>query len=89
MIILKKKEAPFQLMDNCFITGQFSSSFSTTIIGKLEKPEINLRDIDLRGRKVLLEADFFFIRALSIKGRINHEGQVYHKRGNRPKNRFI
>lgn len=57
-------------MDNCFITGQFSSSFSTTIIGKLEKPEINLRDIDLRGRKVLLDADFFLSEPLVLKGEL-------------------
>ena len=46
-------------MNNQFITGKFTSSFSTTIIGKIEKPVIDLRDIELRGRKVLVDADFF------------------------------
>jgi len=46
-------------MNNQFITGKFKSSFSTTIIGKIENPVIDLRDIELRGRKVLDDADFF------------------------------
>ena len=46
-------------MNNPFITGKFKSSFSTTIIGKIENPVIDLRDIDLRGRKILHEAEFF------------------------------
>ena len=46
-------------MNNQYITGKFTSSFSTTIIGKIEKPVIDLRDIELRGRKVLEDADFF------------------------------
>jgi outer membrane protein OmpA-like peptidoglycan-associated protein len=46
-------------MNNQFITGKFKSSFSTSIIGRIEKPVIDLRDIDLRGRKVLYDADFF------------------------------
>jgi outer membrane protein OmpA-like peptidoglycan-associated protein len=46
-------------MNNPFITGTFKSSFSTTIIGKIENPVIYLRDINLRGRKILYEAEFF------------------------------
>jgi outer membrane protein OmpA-like peptidoglycan-associated protein len=46
-------------MNNQYITGKFTSSFSTTIIGKIEKPFVDLRDIELRGRKVLEDADFF------------------------------
>jgi outer membrane protein OmpA-like peptidoglycan-associated protein len=46
-------------MNNPFITGKFKSSFSTTIIGKIEKPITDFRDIELRGRKVLYDADFF------------------------------
>jgi outer membrane protein OmpA-like peptidoglycan-associated protein len=51
-------------MNNHFITGQFKSSFSTTTIGNIEKPFINLRGIELRGRKVLKDADFFFSKPL-------------------------
>ena len=46
-------------MNNQIIIGQFKSSFSTSIIGKIEMPFTDLRDIELRGRKVLCEADFF------------------------------
>lgn len=46
-------------MNKQLITGRFTSSFSTTIIGKIEKPVIDLRDIELRGRKTLYDADFF------------------------------
>ena len=46
-------------MNNQIIIGQFKSSFSTSIIGKIEMPFTDLRDIELRGRKVLCDADFF------------------------------
>ena len=46
-------------MNNQVIIGQFKSSFSTSIIGKIEMPFTDLRDIELRGRKVLCDADFF------------------------------
>lgn len=46
-------------MNNQYITGKFTSSFSTTIIGKIEKPVTDLRHIELRERKVLNDADFF------------------------------
>ena len=59
MNIFKKQKVQFQQMNNQFITGRFKSSFSTTIIGRIEKPVIDLRDIELRGRKVLYDADFF------------------------------
>ena len=46
-------------MNNQVIIGQFKSSFSTSIIGKIEMPVTDLRSIELRGRKVLNDADFF------------------------------
>ena len=46
-------------MNNQVIIGQFKSSFSTSIIGKIEMPFNDLRHIELRGRKVLCDADFF------------------------------
>jgi len=45
-------------MNNKFITGQFKSSFSTALIGKFEKPVVDVRAIELRGRKVLDNAHF-------------------------------
>ena len=46
-------------MNNQVIIGQFKYSFSTSIIGKIEMPVTDLRSIELRGRKVLNDADFF------------------------------
>jgi outer membrane protein OmpA-like peptidoglycan-associated protein len=45
-------------MNNKFIIGQFKSSFSTALIGKFENPVVDVRAIELRGRKVLDNAHF-------------------------------
>jgi len=38
-------------MNNKFITGQFKSSFSTALIGKFEKPVVDVRAIELLRKK--------------------------------------